>query len=174
MANAGSQDNRSRDARSNAFDVLIRRNGWFLATFYALWALLAGLLSYARVATAENPPLAWPEIVIIVIVAVAATVGAAFPLAFGFVEGIPMVLAELRKRFYREEGREEGPCGGPRRAARKAVRRAGRKPTKIGKHGWNAGKRRSVTASPSRNRRPRVTGCKTGTPISPKRVIPYA
>ena len=112
MANAGSQDNRSRDARSNAFDVLIRRNGWFLATFYALWALLAGLLSYARVATAENPPLAWPEIVIIAIVAAAATVGVAFPLAFGFVEGIPMVLAELRKRFYREEGREEGRAEG--------------------------------------------------------------
>ena len=112
MANAGSPDSQSRDVKGNAFDVLVRRNGWFLATFYALWALLAGLLSYARVATAENPPLAWPEIVIIVIIAVAATVGAAFPLAFGFVEGIPMVLAELRKRFYREEGREEGRAEG--------------------------------------------------------------
>ena len=116
MANAGSPDSRGRDVKGNAFDVLVRRNGWFLATFYALWVLLAGLLSYARVATAENPPLAWPEIVIIVIIAVAATVGAAFPLAFGFVEGIPMVLAELRKRFYREEGREEGRAEGRQEA----------------------------------------------------------
>ena len=108
MASTGSQDNRNRDARTNAFDVLIRRNGWFLAAFYSLWALLAGLLSYARIATAENPPLAWPEIVIIVIVAAAVTVGVAFPLAFGIVEGIPMVLAKLYKDSVREEGREEG------------------------------------------------------------------
>ena len=112
MASSDSQNNRIRDSRANAFDVLIRRNGWFLLSFYSCWTALAGLLSYARIATAENPPLAWPEIVIIVIVAVAATVGAAFPLAFGFVEGIPMVLAELRKRFYREEGREEGRAEG--------------------------------------------------------------
>ena len=108
MANAGSQDNRSQGVRANAFDVLIRRNGRFLAVFYASWAVLAGLLSYARVATAENPPLAWPEIAIIAIVAAAATVGVAFPLAFGIVEGVPMVLAKLYTDLIRREGREEG------------------------------------------------------------------
>ncbi len=108
MPSAGRVDHANRDVRANAFDVLIRRNGRFLAAFYLLWTVLAGLLGYARVATVENPPPAWPEIAIIVIVAAAATVGVAFPLAFGLVEGIPMVLAELRKRLYREEGREAG------------------------------------------------------------------
>lgn len=77
------------DVRVNAFDVLIRRNGWFLAAFYVLWTALAGLLTYSRVATAENPPLAWPEIAIIAIVAAAVTVGVSFPLALGLVEAIP-------------------------------------------------------------------------------------
>ena len=108
MASADSKNNRTRDSRANAFDVLIRRNGWFQLTFYSCWTILAGILSYARIVTAENPPLAWPEIVIIVIVAAAVTVGVAFPLAFGIVEGIPMVLAKLHTDRVREEGREEG------------------------------------------------------------------
>ena len=108
MSSAGGPDSGHREVRANAFDVLIRRNGWFLAAFYILWTGLAGLLSYSRVATAGNVPPIWPEIAIIAIVAAAVTVGVAFPLAFGLVEGIPMVLAELRKRLYREEGREEG------------------------------------------------------------------
>ncbi|MDE2787289.1 MAG: hypothetical protein OXL37_11555 [Chloroflexota bacterium] len=108
MSSGGSPDNRNRGVRANAFDVLIRRNGWFLATFYTLWAALAGLLSYARVVTAENAPLEWPEIAIIAIVAAAVTVGVAFPLAFGLVEGLPMVLAKLYRDLVRQEGREEG------------------------------------------------------------------
>ena len=108
MASGSDPDHRGRDVRANAFDVLIRRNGWFLAAFYTLWAVLAGLLSYARVATAENLPLTWPEIVIIAVVAAAVTVGVAFPLAFGLVEGIPMVLAKLYRDLVRQEGREEG------------------------------------------------------------------
>ena len=108
MASGNNPDRWSRDVRANAFDVLIRRNGWFLAAFYTLWAVLAGLLSYARVTTAEATPLAWPGIVIIAIVAAAVTVGVAFPLAFGLVEGIPMVLAKLYRDLVRQEGREEG------------------------------------------------------------------
>lgn len=107
MASADSRNDLTQDGRANAFDVLIRRNGWFLLTFYSCWTALAGLLSYARIATAETPPLAWPEIVIIVIVAAAVTVGVAFPLAFGIVEGIPMVLAKLYKDSVREEARKE-------------------------------------------------------------------
>lgn len=101
-------DNGNRNERRNAFDIIAGHIGWFLAAFYTLWALLAGLLSYARVVTAENPPLTWPEIAIIAIIAAAATVGIALPLAFGIVEGTAVVLAEFRKRFYREQGREEG------------------------------------------------------------------
>ncbi len=108
MSSAGIPDRGNRDVRANAFDVLIHRNGWFLATFYGLWAGLAGLLSYARVETAEAAPLGWLEIAIIVIVAAGVTVGVALPLAFGFVEGIPMVLARLYRNRVREEGREEG------------------------------------------------------------------
>ena len=108
MPSAGYPDHGDRDVRANAFDVLIRRNGWFLAAFYTLWGILASLLSYARVATAEDLPLAWPGIVIIAIVAAAVTVGVAFPLAFGLVEGIPMVLAKLYRDLVRQEGREEG------------------------------------------------------------------
>lgn len=108
MSSGGYPDDRNRGVRANAFDVLIRRNGWFLATFYTLWVALAGLFSYARVATAENAPLAWPEIAIIAIVAAAVTVGIAFPLAFGLVEGLPMVLAKLYRDLVRQEGREEG------------------------------------------------------------------
>ena len=108
MASGSNPDRGGRDVRANAFDVLIRRNGWFLGAFYTLWAALAGLLSYARVATAEDLPLAWPEIVIIAIVAAAITVGVAFPLAFGLVEGIPMVLAKLYRDQVRQEGRKEG------------------------------------------------------------------
>ena len=108
MSNPGDPDHGKRDVRANAFDVLIRRNGWFLAAFYVLWTALAGMLAYARVATAENTPLSWPEIAIIAIVAAAVTVGVAFPLAFGLVEGIPMVLAKLYRDLVRQEGREEG------------------------------------------------------------------
>ncbi len=101
--------NNGRSAgRGGAFDILSRRAGRFLAAFFSLWTLLAGLLSYARIVTAENTPLSWPEIVIIVIVAAGVTVGIAFPLAVGFVEGIPMVLAKLYRDRVREEGREEG------------------------------------------------------------------
>ena len=95
------------DARRGLFDVAARRSGRILFAFYAIWVLLAGLLTWARILTAENPPLAWPEIVIIGIVSAAITVGIALPLAFGSVEGTAMVLAELRKRLYREEGRRE-------------------------------------------------------------------
>ena len=135
MASAGHRENGNREVRANAFDVLIRRNGWFLGTFYALWCALAGLLSYARVTTAENSPLAWPEIAIIVIVAAAVTVGVAFPLAFGFVEGIPMVLAKLYRDLVRQEGRAEGREEGREEAhraweawneRREAAERAGR------------------------------------------------
>ena len=112
MSSAGRPERGDRGVRANAFDVLIRRNGWFLAAFYVLWTALAGLLSYARVATAEDPPLAWPEIAIIAIVAAAVTVGVAFPLAFGLVEGIPMVLAKLYRDLVRQEGREEGRMEG--------------------------------------------------------------
>jgi hypothetical protein len=113
MSNAGIPDQGNRAVRANAFDVLIHRNGWFLGTFYGLWAWLAGLLSYARVETAAVEtaavePLGWPGIAIIVIVAAGVTVGVALPLAFGFVEGIPMVLARLYSNRVREEGREEG------------------------------------------------------------------
>ena len=94
--------------RGGAFDILYRRAGRFLATFFGLWTLLAGLLSYARIVTAETPPLSWPEIVIIIIGAAAVTVGIAFPLAVGLVEGIPMVLAKLYTDRVREEAREEG------------------------------------------------------------------
>ena len=98
----------NRDVRRGLFDVLVRHSGRILATFYVTWALLAGALTWARVLTAENPPLAWPEIVIIAIVSAAITVGIALPLSFGSVEGTYMVLAELRKRLWREEGRQEG------------------------------------------------------------------
>ena len=139
MSSGDRPDHGNRDVRANAFDVLIRRNGWFLATFYALWGVLAGLLSYARVATAESAPLPWPEIAIIVIVAAAVTVGVAFPLAFGLVEVMPMVLAELRKRLYREEGREEG---------RQEGREEGRQEANRAWQSWN--ERRLVAESEDR------------------------
>ena len=94
-------------ARVSGLDVFSNRVGRFLATFFGLWAMLAGLLSYARIVTADEPT-TWPAVVIIVIIAAAVTVGVAFPLAVGIVEGIPMVLANLLKKRYREEGREEG------------------------------------------------------------------
>ena len=108
MADVAARNDSDRNDYRNAFDVTPRRLGWFLITFYVVWALLAGLLSYARVATAESPTLAWPEIAIITIIAAAITVGIALPLAFGFVEGIPMVLANIIKQRHREEGRKEG------------------------------------------------------------------
>jgi len=108
MADVAPRNDGDRNDYRNAFDVTPRRLGWFLITFYVVWALLAGLLSYARIATAESPTLAWPEIVIIGIVSAAITVGIALPLAFGIVEGIPMVLANIIKQRHREEGRKEG------------------------------------------------------------------
>ena len=97
----------NRDGRRGLFDVLARRSGRILLGFYVIWILLAALLTGARIFTAENSPLAWPEIAIIGIVSTAVTVGIAFPLAFAIMEGIPMVLAEIRKRLWREEAREE-------------------------------------------------------------------
>lgn len=96
------------DRRGNPFDVLTRRLGRFLAVFFGLWALLAGVVSYSRIVTAENPPLAWHETATIIIIAAGATVGIAFPLALGLVEGIPMVIAHFIKQRHREEGRAEG------------------------------------------------------------------
>lgn len=107
-----SDDRQSNPRRGSGLDILVHRAGRFLATFFGLWILLAGLLTYARIVTAETPPLSWPEIVIIVIIAAAITVGIAFPLAVGIVEGTPMVLAKLYTDRVREEahvkGREEG------------------------------------------------------------------
>ena len=132
------------DVRVSAFDVLVHRNGRFLAAFYACWIALAGLLSYARIATAENPPLTWPEIVIIVIIAAAITVGIALPLAFGLMEGIPMVLAKMIKdrnreearREGRQEGRQEGHREG-RREGRQEGRQEGREETQLAWEAWN-------------------------------------
>ena len=107
MADVAARNDNNRKEHRNAFDVAARRLGWFLAAFYVIWALLTGLMSYARIATAENPPLSWPEIAIIVIIAAAITVGIALPLAFGIVEGIPMVLAKLYTDRVREEARKE-------------------------------------------------------------------
>ena len=106
----GGRQSGDRDSglpRVSGLDVFSNRVGRFLATFFGLWAMLAGLLSYARIVTAEEPT-TWPAVVIIVIIAAAVTVGVAFPLAVGIVEGIPMVLANILKTRYREEGKEEG------------------------------------------------------------------
>ena len=105
----GGRESGDRDSglpRVSGLDVFSNRVGRFLATFFGLWAVLAGLLSYARIVTAEEPT-TWPAVVIIVIIAAAVTVGVAFPLAVGIVEGIPMVLANILKMRYREEGRDE-------------------------------------------------------------------
>ena len=115
---AAQQDNNENDRR-NAFDIIARHIGWFLTAFYLIWAALTGVLGYARIVTSESLPPTWPEIAIISIVAAAVSVGIAFPLAFGIVEATRMVLAEFRKRFYREEGRREG-----RAEAREEVQRA--------------------------------------------------
>ena len=119
---SGRQSNRRRSdgrqsdpERGSGLDIFVSRVGRFLAVFFSVWIALAGLLAYARIVTAENPPQSWPEIVIIVIVAAAITVGIAFPIAVGIVEGIPMVLAKLfldrvrdeSEEIGREEGREE-------------------------------------------------------------------
>ena len=113
--NTDSRQSGSRQSdpeRGSGLDIFVRRAGRFLAVFFSLWIVLAGLLTYARIVTAENPPLSWPEIVIIVIIAAAVTVGIAFPIAVGIVEGIPMVLAKLFLDRVRDEskeiGREEG------------------------------------------------------------------
>ena len=119
------QQQKPEDARRAAFDILARRIGRFLAIFFGLWALLAGLLTYARIVTAANPPLEWPEIVIIVIIAAASSVGVAFPLAVGLVEGLPMVLAKLYTDRIREEAREEGRAEGSQ-AGREEGRAEGR------------------------------------------------
>ena len=102
-----SGDRESGLPRVSGLDVFSDRVGRFLATFFGLWTVLAGLLSYARIVTADEPTTA-PAVVIIIIIAAAVTVGVAFPLSVGIVEGIPMVLANLLKKRYREEGREEG------------------------------------------------------------------
>ena len=112
-SNRRQSDGRQSDPeRGSGLDIFVRRAGRFLAVFFSLWIVLAGLLTYARIVTAENPPLSWPEIVIIVIIAAAVTVGIAFPIAVGIVEGIPMVLAKLFLDRVRDEskeiGREEG------------------------------------------------------------------
>ena len=112
MAREGAQNRLDHDARRGLFDVLARHSGRILLAVYVIWASLAGLLTYARIATAEKPPLSWPEIVIIGVISTAVTVGIAIPLAFGVMEGIPMVLAELRKRLWREEARREGRVEG--------------------------------------------------------------
>ena len=112
----------NRDARRGLFDVLARHSGRILLAFYVIWILLAVLLTGARISTAENPPLNWPEIAIIGIVSAAITVGIAFPLAFAIMEGIPMVLAEIRKRLWREEGREKGLEEGREEGRKEAVR----------------------------------------------------
>jgi len=108
MADVAARQIHGGDDRRNAFDIIARHIGWFLAAFYTLWALLTGLLSYERIVTAESTPVAWPEIAIISIISAAVSVGIAFPLAFGIVEGTRMVLAESRKRLWQEEAREEG------------------------------------------------------------------
>ena len=102
-------DGRESDPeRGSGLDIFVRRAGRFLAVFFSLWIVLAGLLTYARIVTAEKPPLSWPEIVIIVIIAAAITVGIAFPIAVGIVEGIPMVLAKLFLDRVRDESEEIG------------------------------------------------------------------
>ena len=107
MAREGERISESQEVRVSAFDVLIQHNARFLWTFYACWVTLTAVLSYARVVSAENRPLEWPEVAIIVIVAAAVCVGISFPLSFGLSEGIPMVLAKIIKNRYRAEGREE-------------------------------------------------------------------
>ena len=103
-----SGDRESGLPRVSGLDVFSDRVGRFLATFFGLWAALAGLLSYARIVTADEPTTV-PAVVIIIIIAAAVTVGVAFPLAVGIVEGFPMVLANLLKKRYREEGFDEEP-----------------------------------------------------------------
>ncbi len=112
MADAAASNGSNRDVRRSLFDVLARHSGRILLAFYIIWAVLAGLMAYSRFVTAENPPLAWPEIVIISIVSAALTAGVALPITIGLVEGTSLVLAEFRKRFYREEGRREGRAEG--------------------------------------------------------------
>ena len=101
------RNDQQRDVRVSAFDVLVHRSGRFLLVFYACWIALTGLLSYARIATADNPPLTWLEVAIIVIVAAAVCAAISIPLAFAFSEGIPMVIAKLWLNRARAEGREE-------------------------------------------------------------------
>ena len=116
QSNRRQSDGRQSDPeRGSGLDIFVSRVGRFLAVFFSVWVVLAGLLTYARIVTAENPPLSWPEIVIIVIVAAAITVGIAFPIAVGIVEGIPMVLAKLFLDRVRDEGVEIGREEGDRR-----------------------------------------------------------
>ena len=103
-----SDGHQSDPERGSGLDIFVRRAGRFLAVFFSLWIVLAGLLTYARIITAEKPPLSWPEIVIIVIIAAAITAGIAFPIAVGIVEGIPMVLAKLFLDRVRDESKEIG------------------------------------------------------------------
>ena len=115
-------DNRqSAPNRGSGLDIFVHRAGRFLATFFTLWIVLAGLLTYARIATAANPPLSWQEIVIIVIIAAAITVGIAFPIAVGIVEGTPMVLAKLYTNRVREEAHVQGHEEGRREGRQEGV-----------------------------------------------------
>ena len=107
MGRVATRDDQQQDVHISAFDVLVHRSGKFLAAFYTCWAALTGLLSYARIVTAQSPPLAWPEIAIIVIVAAAVCAAISIPLAFAFSEGIPMVIAKLWLDRARQEGRQE-------------------------------------------------------------------
>ena len=112
MADAPAPNDPNRNDRRGLFDVLAHHSGRILLAFYVIWLSLAALLTCARILAAENPPLTWPEIAIIVIVSAAMTVVIALPAAFGIMEGIPMVFAKLYTDRVREaalaEGREEG------------------------------------------------------------------
>ena len=119
MSELNTRNVRQQEVRVSAFDVLVHRSGRFLAVFYTCWVALTWLLSYARIVTAKDPPLAWPEVAIIVIVAAAVCAAISIPLAFAFSEGIPMVIAKLWLDRAREEGRAEG-----REEGREEIQRA--------------------------------------------------
>ena len=147
-SNAKSSRNAISDnnSRQGLFDVLARHSGRILLAFYAIWAILAGLLTCVRILTAENPPLTWPEIVIITIIAAAVTVGIAFPLAFGTMEGIPMVLAEIRKRLWREEALAEGREQGHEEGREEGRQEGRQEATREVHQSWEAWNQRRLAA----------------------------